>query len=51
MPEKITEPKLPHSFSRLAFRFPIWLYHAHLGWLLVKHRVGWICQPTITISW
>jgi deazaflavin-dependent oxidoreductase (nitroreductase family) len=34
MPEKITEPKLPRGFSRLAFRFPIWLYHSHLGWLM-----------------
>jgi hypothetical protein len=31
MPEKISEPKLPLGLSRLAFRFPIWLYHAHLG--------------------
>jgi deazaflavin-dependent oxidoreductase (nitroreductase family) len=37
MPEKISEPKLPRGLSRLAFRFPIWLYHAHLGWML-GHR-------------
>lgn len=34
MPEKIAEPKLPRGFSRLAFRLPIWFYHAHLGWLM-----------------
>jgi deazaflavin-dependent oxidoreductase (nitroreductase family) len=34
MPEKISEPKLPRGLSRIAFRFPIWLYHAHLGWIL-----------------
>ncbi|MHB8133510.1 MAG: nitroreductase family deazaflavin-dependent oxidoreductase [Anaerolineaceae bacterium] len=34
MPEKISEPKLPNGLSRFAFRFPIWLYHAHLGWIL-----------------
>jgi deazaflavin-dependent oxidoreductase (nitroreductase family) len=34
MPEKISEPKLPRGLARLAFRFPIWLFHAHLGWML-----------------
>jgi deazaflavin-dependent oxidoreductase (nitroreductase family) len=34
MPEKISEPKLPRGFLRLTFRFPIWLYHVHMGWLL-----------------
>lgn len=34
MPEKIYEPKLPRGLARLAFRLPIWLYHAHLGWLM-----------------
>jgi len=34
MPEKISEPKLPRGLSRLAFRFPIMLYHVHLGWML-----------------
>ncbi len=34
MPEKISELKLPHGLSRLAFRLPIWLYRSHLGWLL-----------------
>ena len=34
MPEKISEPKLPRGLARLAFRIPIWLYRAHLGWLL-----------------
>jgi deazaflavin-dependent oxidoreductase (nitroreductase family) len=34
MPEKMSEPKLPRGFARLVFRLPIWLYHAHLGWLL-----------------
>jgi len=34
MPEKISELKLPRGLSRLAFRFPIFLYHAHLGWMM-----------------
>ena len=34
MPEKISEPKLPRGLSRLAFRLPIWLFRARLGWLL-----------------
>jgi deazaflavin-dependent oxidoreductase (nitroreductase family) len=34
MPEKISEPKLPHGLARLAFRLPIWLFRAHLGWIL-----------------
>lgn len=34
MPEKISEPKLPSGLARLAFRLPIWFYHAHLGWVL-----------------
>ena len=34
MPEKIFEPKLPRGLSRLAFRLPIWLFRARLGWLL-----------------
>jgi deazaflavin-dependent oxidoreductase (nitroreductase family) len=34
MPEKISALKLPRGLVRLAFRFPIWLYHVHLGWLL-----------------
>jgi len=34
MPEKVSEPKLPRGLSRLAFRFPISLYHAHLGGLM-----------------
>jgi deazaflavin-dependent oxidoreductase (nitroreductase family) len=38
MPEKISEPKLPRGLSRLAFRLPIYLYHAHMGWLL-GHRM------------
>jgi len=37
MPERISVPKLPRGLSRLAFRFPIWLYRVHLGWLL-GHR-------------
>ncbi len=37
MTKKIFEPKLPRGLSRLAFRFPIWLYRAHMGWLL-GHR-------------
>jgi deazaflavin-dependent oxidoreductase (nitroreductase family) len=37
MPEKIAETKLPRGLARLAFRFPIWLYRVHLGWLL-GHR-------------
>jgi deazaflavin-dependent oxidoreductase (nitroreductase family) len=34
MPEKLSEPQLPHGLSRLAFRLPIGLYRAGLGWLL-----------------
>lgn len=34
MPDKISEPNLPHGLTRSAFRFPIWLYNVHLGWLL-----------------
>jgi deazaflavin-dependent oxidoreductase (nitroreductase family) len=34
MPEKVSEPKLPRGLARLAFRLPIWLYRARLGWLL-----------------
>ena len=37
MPEKISETKLPCGLARLAFRAPIWLYRANLGWLL-GHR-------------
>src|SRR5664279_3639569 len=37
MPEKISEPKLPRGLSRLAFRFPIWLFRIHLGWIM-GHR-------------
>jgi len=37
MPEKISGPKLPRGLSRLAFRLPIWLFHAHLGWIM-GHR-------------
>jgi len=34
MPEKISELKLPQGSARLALRLPIWLFHAHLGWIL-----------------
>ena len=34
MPEKISELKQPRGLARLAFRLPIWLYRARLGWLL-----------------
>lgn len=39
MNQKMTKPKLanthpPRGLARLAFRFPILLYHAQLGWLL-----------------
>lgn len=37
MPEKIFEPKLPRGLPRIIFRFPIGLYHAHLGWIM-GHR-------------
>ena len=37
MPQKVSEPKLPKGLARLAFRAPIWLYRARLGWLL-GHR-------------
>jgi len=37
MPEKISELKRPRGLSRLAFRLPIWLFHAHLGWIM-GHR-------------
>jgi deazaflavin-dependent oxidoreductase (nitroreductase family) len=39
MPEKISEPKLPRGLARLAFRFPIWLYRLHLGWVLGQRFV------------
>jgi deazaflavin-dependent oxidoreductase (nitroreductase family) len=34
MPEKIKSIKKPQGLSRIAFRIPIWLYKARLGWLL-----------------
>lgn len=34
MPEKISDPKLPRGLARFALRLPIWLFHAHLGWVL-----------------
>jgi deazaflavin-dependent oxidoreductase (nitroreductase family) len=34
MPEKINDPQPPSGLSRLAFRAPIWLYRAKLGFLL-----------------
>jgi deazaflavin-dependent oxidoreductase (nitroreductase family) len=34
MPEKIKDPHPPRGLARLAFRLPIWLYRAKLGWLL-----------------
>lgn len=34
MPTKIRETQPPHGFTLLLLRLPIWLYHAHLGWLL-----------------
>jgi len=37
MIQKIREPKLPRGFGRLAFRAPIWLYYAGLGWIF-GHR-------------
>lgn len=38
-------PPLPTGWRRLAFRLPIWLYRAHLGWLagsrfVLIHHVG-----------
>jgi deazaflavin-dependent oxidoreductase (nitroreductase family) len=39
MPEKFSEPKRPRGLARLAFRLPIWLYRAHLGWLLGNRAV------------
>jgi deazaflavin-dependent oxidoreductase (nitroreductase family) len=37
LPEKVSDPKPPRGLARLALRAPIWLYRAHLGWLL-GHR-------------
>ena len=34
MPEKIFEPRKPHGLSRIIFRLPIWIFRAHLGWIL-----------------
>jgi deazaflavin-dependent oxidoreductase (nitroreductase family) len=34
MPEKINDPQPPSGLGRLAFRAPIWLYRANLGFLL-----------------
>jgi deazaflavin-dependent oxidoreductase (nitroreductase family) len=34
MPEKTHTIERPRGLARLAFRIPIWLYRAHLGWLL-----------------
>jgi deazaflavin-dependent oxidoreductase (nitroreductase family) len=34
MPTKVKETHPPHGFTRLLVRLPIWLYQAHLGWLL-----------------
>ena len=36
MPQKISNPQPPTGFKRILFRLPIWLYKAHLGWLLGK---------------
>ena len=32
--EKISDPQPPSGMARLAFRVPIWFYHARMGWLL-----------------
>lgn len=34
MPEKIKELQSPRGLARLAFRAPLWLYSAGLGWFL-----------------
>lgn len=34
MKPKLADTHPPRGFTRLAFRFPILLYHARLGWLL-----------------
>ena len=34
MPVKVAEPPAPRGLLRLALRLPVWLYRAHLGWLL-----------------
>ena len=34
MHERTTTPQPPRGFSRLMWRFPIFLYKIHLGWLL-----------------
>ena len=34
MPEKVKDLKPPTGLARLAFRAPLWLYRAGLGWLL-----------------
>ena len=39
MPEKTRDLQPPRGLARWAFRLPIWLYHAHLGWLLGRRFV------------
>ena len=34
MTRKLSDSRPPHGWLRLGARLPIWLYRAHLGWLL-----------------
>jgi len=34
VPEKVFDQKLPRGLAKFAFRLPIGLFHAHLGWIL-----------------
>lgn len=37
MPTKIKEVQPPRGMARRLYRLPIWLFHLHLGWLLIDH--------------
>jgi deazaflavin-dependent oxidoreductase (nitroreductase family) len=37
MPARIRDVKPPRGMARTFYRLPIWLFHLHLGWLLMGH--------------
>jgi deazaflavin-dependent oxidoreductase (nitroreductase family) len=37
MSQKIKSIEKPKGLAKTALRIPIWLYHAHMGWLLGRH--------------
>src|SRR5579872_4521593 len=37
MPTKIKDTRPPQGLGRKMYRLPIWLFHAHQGWLLGGH--------------